>query len=100
MNNLQFEDIGTGGGCVGYYTKFKSYTFYLTTMHELTLPKDGETVSLGIYDTEFEEQFASDTIKDFDSTKMEEYVMNSLDKYLKLKKIRSHKHSNDIFFLE
>lgn len=106
MSKIKFEEIGTGGGCYGFFASFKKYTFYLTTNFELTLPKKGEDVAISIYNADFEDQYATDIIKNFDPKKMEEYVRNTLDKYSDIK--RKHKglfvkrkdYSNDIIYLD
>lgn len=97
---MKFEDISTGGGCKGYYVEYKKHTFYVTTMHELTLPKNNEIVSMGIYDKDFEDQLASITIKDFKFNDLEKYVKNYLSLYLKKSKKIVRKHQHDIFYMD
>lgn len=106
MSKIKFEEICTGGGCCGFFASFKKYTFYLTTKFELTLPKKGEDVSIGIYNADFEDQYAMDVIKNFDPKKMEEYVRNTLDKYSVIKRqnkelfVKRKDYSNDIIYLD
>lgn len=81
MKKIGFEEIGTGGGCVGWYGKKGDLTFYITVMSDLTLPQNGDHASMGVYDGDFEEQFMSMDIKRFDPLHVEKYIEKCVKKF-------------------
>lgn len=74
MSNQGFEDVGTGGGCYGWFTKKGKYTYYITVLAELTLPKGGEDVTISVYDKDFNRQYLTMDISDFNPKKASEYL--------------------------
>jgi hypothetical protein len=94
IKKLGLEDICTGGGCYGWYYKKGSYTYYITTMSDLTLPtKYGEHISIGVYDSDFEKQYICYDIKRFVPSKTMTYI-NMLDRKMKTRSLRAELEKN------
>lgn len=74
MEEQGFTDIGTGGGCYGWFIKKGKFTYYMTVYSELTLPEEGDSVSVGAFDKEFEHQYLTMDVKKFDPKKAMDYI--------------------------
>lgn len=98
MRKKGFEDIGTGGGCYGYFKKKGTKAFYITTYSDLTLPELNEQVTLGVYDKDFETEFLVMDIKKFNPEKVDAYIekaMKKLNQKRIKEKIKKAKNDED-----
>lgn len=97
LRSIGFEDISTGGGCYGWYYKRGEYTYYVTVYAELTLPlKSTDKVMIGVYDSEFEEQYMSYTWNRFLAKKLLSKI-DMLERKMGTKKVqKSLKSRSDI----